>query len=92
MIKFLIRFILFFCIFASYAFSEIVNDVEVRNNDRISKETIITYGKIELDKSYNSNEINEILKNLYETNFFKNIDISVIENKLVINVEENQIL
>ena len=92
MIKFLIRFILFFWIFASYAFSEIVNDVEIRNNDRISKETIITYGKIELDKSYNSNEINEILKNLYETNFFKNIDISVIENKLVINVEENQII
>jgi len=92
MIKFLIRFILFFCIFASYAFSEIIKDVEVNNNDRISKETIITYGKIELDKSYNSNEINEILKNLYETNFFKNIDISVIENKLVINVEENQII
>ena len=92
MIKFLIKFILFFCIFASYAFSEIVNDVEIRNNDRISNETIITYGKIELDRSYNSNEINNILKNLYETNFFKNIDISIVGNKLVINVEENKII
>ena len=92
MIKFLIRFILCFWIFGSYAYSEIVNDVEIRNNDRISKETIITYGKIELNKSYSSNEINNILKNLYETNFFKNIDISVIENKLVINVEENKII
>ena len=37
---------------------------------RISKETI-TYGKIELDKSYNSNEINNIIKNLYEIIFLK---------------------
>ena len=88
MIKFLIRFILFFCIFASYAFSEIIKDVEVNNNDRISKETIITYGKIELDKSYNSNEINEILKNLYETNFFSYIEANVKNKVLEITVKE----
>ena len=28
----------------------IINDIKIDNNNRISKETIITYGKIELNK------------------------------------------
>ena len=50
--------------------AEIVNKVLVNNNDRISDETIITYGEIEIGKNYNENDLNEILKNLYRNKFF----------------------
>ena len=70
----------------------IIKNIEIKNNNRISKETIITYGQINLNTDYNEEQINEILKNLYNTNFFKNIKINLENEKLVIFVEENKII
>ena len=53
----------------SYAFGDVINNVEVKNNNRITKETIITFGGIELGKDYNQEKLNDILLNLYSTNF-----------------------
>ena len=50
--------------------AEIINNVVVNNNDRISLETIKTYGDIKIGIEYSSDDLNNILKNLYETNFF----------------------
>ena len=54
----------------------IINELEIRNNERISKETISTYGKIILNKDYSQSDLNLIIKNLYDTNF-NNISVSV---------------
>lgn len=70
----------------------IINKVLINNNDRISKETIITYGQIEIGKNYNDEDLNKILKNLYETDFFKNVSINVEDETLIIVVEENKII
>ena len=35
-------------------------ELNVLNNNRISKGTIITYGKIELGKNYSQDELNEV--------------------------------
>ena len=59
---------------------------------RISKETILTYGQIEIGKNYNQEAINQIIKNLYETNFFENISINFKNEKIIINVKENKII
>ena len=40
----------------------------------------------------NENELNLILKRLFETDFFKNINLSFNNNLLLINVEENPII
>ena len=64
----------------------------MKNNNRISKQTIITYGNIELNKDYDLNSINEIFKNLYDTNFFEDLKIDIVENKLIIEVKENKII
>lgn len=84
--------LLFFIIFSTSINAEIVNKVLINNNDRISDETIITYGQIEIGKDYNDNDINEILKNLYGTDFFKNISLKIENETLVINVQENKII
>ena len=92
MIKILFRICIIFCLFLSSVYAEIINEVEIKNNNRISKQTIITYGKIELNKDYNLNEINQIFKNLYENNFFESLKIDIADNKLIINVKENKII
>ena len=84
--------LLCFIIFSTSINAEIVKKVLVNNNDRISDETIITYGEIEIGKNYNDNDINEILKNLYGTDFFKNISIKIENETLIINVQENKII
>ena len=76
-------FIFFSLTFFSYA--EIVEKVLVKGNSRISSETINVYGEIEINKDYTSFEINKILKNLYDTEFFEDIKIS-LDNK-VLNIE-----
>ena len=45
--------------------------MEVKNNNRISNETVITYEILKLEKDYSQNDLNNIIKKLYETNFLK---------------------
>ncbi len=83
-------FTLLFFITSSYAV--IIKDVKIENNKRITKETIITYGSIQLNKDYDQKELNKIIKELYETNFFKNINLKVDGQTLILKVEENKII
>ena len=90
--KFLVPLILIFLNICTQSNAVIINELEIKNNNRISKETISTYGKITLGKDYNQDDLNSIIKNLYETNFFKNITLSVDGDKLVLDIEENKIV
>ena len=81
-----------FIIFSTSINAAIVNKVLIKNNNRISDETIITYGQIEIGKNYNNEDINEVLKNLYNTNFFENISLKLENNTLIIDVQENKII
>jgi len=78
--------------FTNFANAAVIENVKILNNERISKETIITYGDIKLNKDYDSKQINEILKNLYDTNFFEDIKLSIDNNLLIIDVVENKII
>ena len=68
--------------------AEIIKNFTVNGNKRISNETIKIYGKIELNKDYNENDLNKVLQNLYSTKFFQDIDLKISNNNLVINVKE----
>ena len=70
--------ILFFTI--SYTIAEIVNKIEIKGNKRIANETIIMFTKVQLGDNLNENSLNIVLKNLYGTNFFK--DVSVRPKKM----------
>ncbi len=74
------------------SYAVVINDIEVKNNERISKETIITYGKIQLNKDYSQDDLNLIIKDLYDTNFFNDISLTLEGNKLVIDISENKII
>ncbi len=92
-IKFIIYFIVSFKLILSPSYSEKINDINIVGNDRISKETIIMFANYSLGSSINSEEdVNIILKNIYESNFFSNVDVNFSKNILTINVEELPII
>ena len=75
------------CIYASDDNS--INEIEVNGIQRIDSETVVAYAKIELGEIYTDEIGNEVLKKLFETDLFSNIEISFIKNVLIINVVEN---
>ena len=72
--------------------AEVVNDIKILNNERISKETVLVFSKIELGKDYSENDLNLILNDLYSTDFFKNVSLEIKNNTLFITVEENKVI
>ena len=89
--KILLQLLIFFIFYVS-ARAEVIKDIKLENNIRISKESIIAFGNIKLGKDYNESEINQILFDLYDTNFFSDLKLQVINNVLVINVTEKKII
>ncbi len=81
---------LFFLIFfySTTVFSQIIEKIEVNGNDRIPKETILMLSDVNLKDSINNNKLNLILKNLYNSNFFKNVSVKFENNILKIFVIE----
>ena len=96
MIKFIVKtfLIIFVYIFSTckFSYAQNVQDIIIKGNDRISNETILIFSSISKGDEISTSEINNILKNLYETNYFKDVKISVEDQKLIIFVEENPII
>ena len=72
--------------------AEIIKNIEVLGNQRVSDETIKVYGEIEVNKNYNESDLNNILQNLNATNFFEDIKIRVENNVLIINLKEYPVI
>ncbi len=74
-------------------FSENFNEVFIEGNERISDETIKVFSQLSNnEKSFDEDSINIILKNLYETGFFKDVSVKIENKQLIINVVENPII
>ena len=69
-----------------------VEEINISGNERISKDTIIIFGEIDIKDDFNKDKINEILKNLYNTNFFEDVKIDLKNNILNVFVVENLII
>ncbi len=92
MIKLFLKTVIIFLFFSSYSFSEKIKNIEITGNQRISNETILVLGNISKNKEFDNNSLNNALKKLYETNFFKDINISLNNGLLKIIVDENPII
>ena len=91
MIKLISSIIIFFFIILPVN-SEVIKEIKVINNDRISKETIQIFSKIKVGENYDQNDLNRILKEIYDTNFFSNVSLEIKDGVLIIDVEENKII
>ena len=88
----ILNIVLLILLLTTKSYSEVVKKVNINNNDRITDETILVFSNIEIGKSYNSNDLDQILKDLYQTNFFSNISLSLNNGTLTIDVTENKII
>ena len=92
MIRILIKILFLLSFIYSTCFAEKINNIEITGNKRISDETIKILGEISLDSQFNNSKLNKVLKNLYETNFFNDIQISIENKTLIIKLSENPII
>ena len=92
MFNLLLKSLFFIIILISTSFAEMINSIEISGNKRLSKPSILLFGKIENKKDYSNDNLNLILKNLYETNFFKQVNLNIENSILKIKVLENPII
>ena len=88
----------YFILFISYFIlnsllnAEIVKSVQINGNQRVSDETIKVYGEIKINKNYLENDLDEIIKNLYSTEFFEDVNVKISNNVLIINLKEYPVI
>ena len=96
MIKSIYKTSLFIILF-SFTFifaprAEIINEINIEGNQRISNETIKMFAGVSVKDDLSEKNLNEILKKLYESNFFDLVSVKIINNSLIIKVKENPII
>jgi len=92
MLKFFFHLIVFSIFLAFSSYSKNYDNIVINGNERISNETILVFSEISKDKSLDENSINEILKKLYKSGFFKDVSVEIKNNNLTISVLENPII
>ena len=83
-----IFFIVSFFLISLNLESAMINSIEIEGNKKVSDETIILYGEIETKKNYSEKDLNKIIKNLNDSDFFQNINVSISGDVLKVLVKE----
>ena len=87
-----ILFLLFFFVKITFVNAEIIKSISVTGNDIVTDETIIVFSDVNIGDDLLINDLNQIIKNLYTTDFFKNVSINLKDNILKISVIENNLI
>ena len=90
--SFFTKLLIFFFYLTFNVNAEILENIEITGNKRISKETILVLGNISPNRNLNKDDLNNYLKSLYDTNFFQDIKFKTENNILYITVVENPII
>ena len=81
-----IIFLILFFLTKSHA--EIANKIVIEGNNRVSEDTIKLYGGLQENKNFSERDINRVLRDLYSTEFFENVEINLNNGVLNIKVKE----
>ena len=74
------------------ALAKIFDEIKVEGNQRLSVETVVMFSGLKIGENLSENDLNKAIKNLYKTNFFKDIKIIAENNILKILIVENPII
>ena len=83
---------LFILFFNSAVHSTSIQKIKIIGNDRITDGTIQMFADVRIGQNIIEENLNEILKNLYNTNFFKDVSIEIDNDVLLIKVIEAPII
>ena len=85
-------FFIFLFLLIAGSKAEIIEKIDVSGNQRISIETIKMFSGVSVNDNVSEKDLNEILKKLYNTNFFDLVSVKIDNKKLFIKVKENPII
>ena len=86
----IIIFITFLFKISSYASENY--KIKISGNERISSETIILFSDININNKITPIILNQSIKKLYDTGYFENVKIEVVDKIIQIDVIENKII
>ena len=90
-LRILILLIFHFLIF-NKSYSEVISNFKITGNDRITNETIIMFSNLQIGDNVDQNKLNNSLKELFSTNYFSDLSLSINNGVVYITVEENPII
>ena len=91
-LKTIIILIIFQILSTNWSYSDTINKFVIEGNDRIADETIIMFSELKIGDEINSNILNNALKNLYYTDYFKKVELLNENETVFIIIEENPIV
>ena len=87
-----IYFILINLFLSMNVYADKIEKISVNGNVRISDKTVILFSKAKINQEVNEDDFNNFIKDLYETDFFKKVQIKFEDNILTFAVVENPII
>ena len=81
-----------YIIIFSNAYADKIKSVLIQGNNRVADETIIMFSDLDIGEEINQQILNKSLKELYSTNYFKDVKILNKNGNIIINVVENPII
>ena len=91
-LKSLVFFLIIFKFIFLNASADNIDEIIINGNERIPEQTILMFANIDNKSDLDLNSIDEILKNLYNSNFFENVIVKLEKNTLIISVKEFPII
>tara|TARA_A100001011_G_scaffold255299_1_gene263563 strand:+ start:3107 stop:5311 length:2205 start_codon:yes stop_codon:yes gene_type:complete len=78
--------------FSKSIYAEKYQSIILKGNERLSYETVIMFSNLDINSDIDQNQLNEVIKKLYQTNYFKDVKIFSDNKNLIIEVIENPII
>ena len=85
-------YLLFFLLLPITGYSKTLEKIKISGNERIADSTIKMLGKIDKINELDEDVVNKILKDLYDSDFFKDVKVFFNEGILSIEVTENPLI
>jgi len=82
-------YLLLFLFLSNLSYSQTIKDIEISGINSISRGTILNYLPVESGEDFNPEVSSQIIKVLYKTKLFKDVEIDFIDGKLFISITEN---
>ena len=82
LINIFIQITLIFILISKPAYSQVIKKIEISGNERIPDNTILMFAEVNIGQNIKDNDLNNILKKLYNSNFFKNVSVQFKKNIL----------
>ena len=70
------KIIVLFFLLINQSYSEAIKDFEIAGNKRISDATVVLFSKLKINQDISDEDLNNVIKELYSTNYFKDVKIS----------------